>query len=122
MPFTLDEDTVAGRIIAATAEARGEARGLARGEAQGEARERVQTCTALLTRTFGDDPRIPILAHHLASRPVRLPWRTRPARPAASAAVQPITCHPGSDTDGPRRCTAALRRLRRCEATSRPLR
>ena len=73
MPFTLDEDTVAGRIIAATAEARGlargEARGLARGEAQGEARERVQTYTALLTRTFGDDPRIPTLAHHLASLP-----------------------------------------------------
>ena len=73
MPFTLDEDTVAGRIIAATAEARGlargEARGLARGEAQGEARERVQTYTALLTRTFGDDPRIPTLAQHLADLP-----------------------------------------------------
>ena len=61
MPFTLDEDTVAGRIIAATAEARGEARG--------EAQERARTLATLITRTFGEDPRIQPLARHLAALP-----------------------------------------------------
>jgi len=61
MPFTLDENTVAGRIIAATAEARGEARG--------EVRDRVATLAALIRRTIGDDPRIPGLAEHLARLP-----------------------------------------------------
>ena len=61
MPFILDEDTVAGRIIAAKAEARGEARG--------KAEERAQTFTALISRTFGDDPRIPALARRLADLP-----------------------------------------------------
>jgi hypothetical protein len=65
MPFTLDEDTVAGRSIAARAEARGEARG----EAQGEIKGRTATLAGLLRRTFGDDPRIDAIAHRLAELP-----------------------------------------------------
>jgi hypothetical protein len=65
MPITLDEDTVAGRIIAATAEARGEARG----KAEGELEERVRTLATLMRRTFGDDPGIDDLAHRLATLP-----------------------------------------------------
>jgi len=57
MPFTLDEDTVAGRIIAATAEARG------------QAQERARTLATLISRTIGDDPRIEPLAHRLAALP-----------------------------------------------------
>jgi predicted transposase YdaD len=69
MPFTLDEDTVAGRSLIARGEARGEARGLARGLARGEARERVRTLASLMRRTFGDDPRIEPLAQNLAALP-----------------------------------------------------
>ena len=65
MPFTLDEDTVAGRSIAARAEARGEARG----EAQGEIKGRAATLAGLLRRTFGDDPRIDAIAGRLAQLP-----------------------------------------------------
>lgn len=57
MPISLDEDTVAGRIIAATAEARG------------KALQRATTLAALIRRSFGDDPRIPALADHLATLP-----------------------------------------------------
>jgi len=60
MSFTL-EDTVAGRQLVARGEARGEARGRAHGQAD--------LLAALLRRTFGDDPRIPDLATHLARRP-----------------------------------------------------
>ena len=60
MPITL-EGTVAGNIIAAAAEARGEARG--------RVAERARTMTALLHRSFGDDPRIDDLAHALARLP-----------------------------------------------------
>jgi hypothetical protein len=65
MPLILDEDTVAGRIIAEHHFVRGEARGLARGRV----RERVVTLTILLERTFGDDPRIADAAHSLARLP-----------------------------------------------------
>lgn len=61
MPFTLDENTVAGRIIAAKAEARGQARG--------QAHERTNTLATLMRRTYGNDPRIPTLAQHLAELP-----------------------------------------------------
>ena len=56
MPITL-EGTVAGNIIAAAAEARG------------RVAERARTMTALLHRSFGDDPRIDDLAHALARLP-----------------------------------------------------
>jgi predicted transposase YdaD len=87
MPFTLDEDTVAGRIIAAQAEARGrvegEARGRVEGEARGEARGRAEMLAALLRHTHGDDPRIPALAERLA----HLPQREQATEAALTAAT-----------------------------------
>ena len=57
MPITLDEDTVAGRAIAAAAEARGQVVG------------RAITLAGLLRRTFGEDPRIDAIAQRLAGLP-----------------------------------------------------
>ncbi|HEX2807874.1 MAG TPA: hypothetical protein VHN80_17070 [Kineosporiaceae bacterium] len=64
MPITL-EGTVAGRHIAATAEARGRAIGEAEGQAIGTA----QMLAAILRRSFGHDPRIEAIATHLAALP-----------------------------------------------------
>ena len=67
MTFVLDENTVAGRVIAERHFVRGEARGLARGRI----RERVATLSLLLCRAFGDDERIDDVAHALALLPRR---------------------------------------------------